>query len=144
MVGLEFVVEETSDSVEHMPEYNVYSNQRYMEESRKNNFMLSSLIDYFILFVPFTLVSVFLINRLFYLLFDYKISQWMRPYSFWFILLELLIQNNLEYFTFLGMRTLETMMSFSFSSKSLNGFFILFLFVVFATTCTSYLFYLHR
>ena len=106
--------------------------------------MLSSLLDFFMFFVPFTVVGVFLLNRLFYLLFDYKISQWFRPFSFWFILLDLLVQNNLEFFSFLACRTLETLFSFSASSKTLNGFFILFIFLLFATASTSYLFYLHR
>ena len=115
-----------------------------MFESRNNNFMLGSLLDFFMFFLPFTVIGVFLLNRLFYLLFDYSISQWLRPYSFWLILVELLIQNNLEYFTFLGCRTLHTLFSFSFTSKTLNGFFILFLFAVFTTASTSYLFFFHR
>ena len=57
--------------------------------------MLASLLDFFMFYTPFTVVVVFIFNRLFYLLFNYSISQWFRPYSFWFILLDLLIQNNL-------------------------------------------------
>ena len=127
-----------------MPEYNVFSNEKYMQESRNNNFMLGSLVDFFIFFIPFTLISVFIFNRIFLLLFNYEISIWFRPYFFLLILLELLIQNNIEYFVFLGIRSIETMFSFSFESKCINGFFIIFLFVVFITTCTSYMLYLYK
>ena len=99
------MLEEASEGIEDIPKYNVYSNEKFMYESRNNNFMLASLLDFFIFYVPFTLVSVFIFNRIFYILFNYKISQWFRHYSFWLILVDLLIQNNLQYFTFLGFRT---------------------------------------
>ena len=135
------MIEDSKEEIEDMPKYNPYSNEKYMYETRNNNFMIGSMLEFFMFFTPYILVNTFLFNKLFYILFDYKVSQWFRPYSFWLILLELLVQNNLQFFTFLGFRNLLTMFSFSFSSKAINGFFILFTFAVFITTIISYFIY---
>ena len=43
-------------------------------------------MDYFSFFLPATFVIVFLFNRIFYLLFNYEISKYLRPYAFNWIL----------------------------------------------------------
>ena len=143
-IGLDAVLNNVSGAIEDMPKYDKESNEKYVEESGNNNFMLGSVLDFFLFFTPLVFVTVFLFNRVFYLLFNYEVSSWLRPDSFWWILLELLVQNNIEYFAFLGIRTMETMFSFSFSSKAINGFFIVFVFIVFMTALTSYSFYLRQ
>ena len=144
IVGLEEPLKSMTRRVDDLPKYNPYSNKKYMEEARKNNYMISSLLDFLVFHVPFTFLVVFILNKIFYALFNYPISAWIRPYSFWLILLDLLIQNNIEFFTFLGFRNIQAMVSFTFESKCLNGFFILFLFVVFITMCSSYIIYLYK
>ena len=56
---------------------------------------MDSLLDFFIFSVPLTLGLEFIFYRLFFLLFNYEVSKYFRPYSFKLVLLELLIQNNL-------------------------------------------------
>ena len=115
----------------------------YKYESRFN-LLIDSTLDYFILYVPFTLVVVFLLNRLFYLLFNYEISKFLRSFAFWLILLELLIQNNIEFFTFVGFRALSTTLSEDFNEKVFNTLMIIFLFIVIFCTFSSYSIYYHR
>ena len=144
IIGLGEYLFAVEDSIEDTPKYNAYSNQRYLQEARKNNFLISSTLDYLILSVPSMIIMVFLLNRIFYLLFNYEISKYIRPYSFWLILLDLTFQNNIEFFTFLSFRAIFTMFSFNFSTKALNAFSIIFLFITFICMTSSYTIYYHR
>ena len=63
---------------------------------------------------------------------------------FWLILLELLIQNNIEFFTFVGFRALSTTLSKDFNEKVFNTLIIIFLFIVIFCTFSSYSIYYHR
>ena len=112
-----------------------------MEESRNNNYLIDSLLDFFVFYVPFTLLLVFLWNRLFYILFNHEISKFLRPYSFWAILVELLVQNNIEFFTFVSFRAITTMISFNFSTKLLNVVTIIILLLIFLCSVCSYVLY---
>ena len=94
VTGLEDAKETVETSIEQLNLYNRQSNPTYMAEERKNNLFVGSTMDYFAFHVPLTLFIVFLFNRVFHLLFNFKISSVFRPYSFWWILFEFLIQNN--------------------------------------------------
>lgn len=97
-----------------------------------------------VLYTPLTLILVLLWNKVFYLLFNYRISSYLRPYSFWLIVADILIQNNIEFFTFLGLRSLDTMFSFNFSTKALNAFSIIFIFIIISCVAYSYLLYYYK
>ena len=142
IMGLKSTIEQIKATIEGIEKYNSNSNERYLYESRNNNFFIDSTLEYFTFSIPLTLVAVFLFNRIFYLLFNYEISKFLRPYSFWLILFDLLIQNNIEYFTFLGFRTFSVPQSYNFINKLLNGstslFFFLLLFCVFGSYALYY------
>jgi hypothetical protein len=91
--------------------------------------------------LPALLLFVFLCNRLFYLLFNYRVSSLLRPYSFWAVLLELALQSNIEYFTFLGLRSLGIPFSFSCPSKWLLILAATMFFLVVFTAFISYALY---
>ena len=86
ITGLDGAKETVETAIEDISLYNPQSNKRYMEEERKNNLFVASTMDFFAFHVPFVLVFVFLLNRLFYCLFNYQISSLLRPYSFWWII----------------------------------------------------------
>ena len=109
VVGLGGVIDGIEETIEEIPKYNPDSNIAYMEESRNNNLLIDTTLDFFIFYTPLILVIVFLWNRIFYLLFNYEMSKFLRPYSFWLIIVDILIQNNIEFFVFLGYRSLEVM-----------------------------------
>ena len=137
IVGLQPYAEELKGQLEDLPKYNPHSNEKFMREARNNNVLLDSLLDFLLFSVPLTLVMEFLLYRLFFLTFDYEASKYLRPYSFKLILLELLVQNNIEYFSFLGCRAVHVLFSYSIASKCWNGFAILFIFaVVFCVFCS--------
>ena len=141
IVGLENTKEKIENAIEEVPAYNPYSNPTYLEKERKNNLFVSSTMDFFSFFVPLTVVMVVLLNRLFYCLFKYEISFWFRSYSFWWILFELLVHNNIEFFTFLAFRNFLTPFSFNMTSKMLQVLVILMFFFVSIGTFANYPYY---
>ena len=141
IVGLEDARDKVENAIEEVPPYNPHSNPTYLQKERKNNLFISSTIDYFSFFVPLTVVMVVLFNRLFYCLFDFEVSVLFRPYSFWWILFELLIHNNIEFFTFLACRNFLTPFSFDLPSKMLQVMVILVFFLVVVGTFVNYPYY---
>ena len=129
------------DEIPEYEEYNQLSNPTYLKKERKNDLFLSSTVDFFVFFVPATLIFVFLSNRIFYCLFNYSISSYLRPYSFLLILFELLIQNNIEFFTFLSFRATSLSGSLNFSIKMLCVLAIVMLFLVVIGMAGSYFIY---
>ena len=104
IVGLTKYLKQIKDEIKEISKYNAYSNRKYMEQSRNNNLLLDNILDFIMFSIPLTLILWFLFYRVFYCLFNYEISKYLRPYSFALILFEMLVQGNLEYFTFLAFR----------------------------------------
>ena len=71
IVGLLGVKEGLESSIEVASHYYPLSNPTYLDEERKSNLFVQSTMDYFVFFLPLTLVLVVLFNRLFYCLFNY-------------------------------------------------------------------------
>ena len=137
IIGLQPYAEKIKEQLKDLPKYNPHSNEKFMREARNNNVLIDSLLDFLLFSVPLTLVMEFFLYRLFFLTFNYEASKYLRPYSFKLILLELLVQNNIEYFSFLGCRAVHVIFSYSIASKCWNGFAILFIFaVVFCVFCS--------
>ena len=141
VVGLDDAKEEIETSIEQVDRYNVQSNPTYLDKERKGNLFIASTMDYFAFHVPLILLVVFLFNRLFYCLFNFKVSIFFRPYSFWWILFEILIQGNVEMFTFLALRNCLTPYSFDLPSKLLQVLMILMFFLVVLASYASYFLY---
>ena len=70
-MGLEEAKEKVETSIDVLQKYNPHSNQVYLAKQRKNSLFISSTLDYFVFFVPGTLLLVFILYRLFYYLFNY-------------------------------------------------------------------------
>ena len=71
VAGLDGPKETVETAIEDISLYNPQSNKKYMEEERKNNLFLASTMDFFAFHVPIMLLLVFLLNRLFYCLFNF-------------------------------------------------------------------------
>ena len=117
------------------------SNPTYLDKQRKGNLFIASVLDYFAFHVPLILIIVFLFNRLFYCLFNFRISIFFRPFSFWWTLFEMLIQGNVEMFTFLALRNCLTPYSFDLPSKLLQVLMIMMFFLVVMASYASYFLY---
>lgn len=71
LIGMASTKDRVEGSIEFASQYYPESNPTYLVEERKGNLFIESTIDYFVFFLPFTLVTVILFNRLFYCLFNY-------------------------------------------------------------------------
>ena len=87
IVGLQPYAKGIKENMKDLSKYNPQSNEKFMREARNNNVLLDSLLDFLIFSIPLTLAMEFLFYRLFFLLFNYEISKYFRPYSFKLILL---------------------------------------------------------
>ena len=130
IVRLSEIKEDLETSIQRLSDYHPNSNPTYLKKERKCNLFVASTMDYFVLFVPATLLFVFLCNRCFYLFFNFELSSFLRPYSFWWILFELLIQNNVEVFSFLCFRNTLTPFSLDLATKMLQVLMICMFFLV--------------
>ena len=137
-MGLEEERETVENSIKQTSQYNVYSNLTYLKKERKSNLFIASTLDYFAFGLPVTVLLFIIFNRLFWCLFDYEVSILFRPYSFWWILFEILVQGNIQFFTFLAFRNFLTPFSLDLPSKLLQLFTIFIFFIVFITTFLSY------
>lgn len=80
--------------------------------------------------IPFTVV-IFLLNKLIFWLFsDYRFSSYFRATSFNGFLVVSLIEGNIEYFVFLGMRNLTNLYAEQFVHKLFSLFVVFFLFII--------------
>ena len=141
VIQLDGIKEELEGSVEQTDLYNLQSNPTYLDKERKSNLFIASTMDFFALHLPVTLVMIFLLNRLFCCLFNFKASIFLRPYSFWWILLELLVQGNVEIFTFLALRNCLTPYHFDLPSRLFQVLMILVFFLVVLASYASYSLY---
>ena len=138
VVGLSQYLDEMKAKIPDIPRYNPHSNEKYMRESRNNNLLLDNLLDFLVFSVPLMVLLEFLYYKVFYCLFDYEISKYLRPYSFRLILIEILIQGNLEVFTFLGCRALQIFFSYTLVSTIMEIFTVAFVLVVVLVGICSY------
>ena len=142
IIGLEQFKSQLEDYIEETARsYYPFSNPKYLQQERKGNIFLSSTIDYFCFCIPASLVLFFIFNRVFHLLFDYEISKYLRVYSFKLVLVEMLIQGNIEYFTFLGFRSIDTSFSFQLPSRLLVIMGIVMLFITVVVSLSSFFLY---
>ena len=141
IIGLDKVKEDVETSVEQADLYNLQSNPTYLDKERKSNLFIASTMDFFAFHLPLILVMVFIFNRLFHCLFNFRVSIFFRPYSFWWILFELLIQGNVEIFTFLALRNCLTPNNFDLPSRLFQVLMILMLFLVVLASYASYSLY---
>lgn len=88
--------------------------------------------------VPITLIGFLCIKGLFRVLYSYKISVYLRAISFYGFLGVSLIEGNIEYFVFLGMRNLNYLFAEEFIDKYYSIFVILFLFPIILYIPSSY------
>ena len=112
---------------------------KYLIIERKNDSLPQNIIGYLVQVIPFTLL-LFLLNKLlFRLLSHYPCSIYFRAASFNGFVIVSLLQGNIEYFVFLGMRNLTNMFAINFMDKLYSLFVIIFFFFVVIFTFAGYL-----
>ena len=93
IVGLEEPLKSMTRRVDDLPKYNPYSNKKYMEQARKNNYMISSLIDFFVFHVPFIFLVVFIFNKILIVILR-SISEVILPFRVIFTFFDIVLKNH--------------------------------------------------
>lgn len=123
------------------PQYGAYAREKFVTLEGNGGFFLDSLAEFLCINIPFTILTFFLLNRLFYCLFSHPFSAYLRTFSFWGFLAQMLLEGNLEYFAFLAANNSKYMFVWSFPQKlHLVAFVVGFYFVFLGAVGSFFLF----
>jgi len=88
----------------------------------------------------------FLLNTLFYILFNYKISRFLRKFSFKFTLFMMLLNNNIVYLAYASFHNVVVFFSFKFQDKLGQVIWILILYGMVLLSVAGFflIYYLHE
>lgn len=86
-----------------------------------------------LIYVPFNIVLFFIFNRVFYILFNHKASQFLRLYSFYFYLLQTIVIQNSQFLLVYSINHLKNMFTFSVDMKAVQIFSLLGIGFIFIT-----------
>jgi hypothetical protein len=93
--------------------------------------LIRTALPFFLIVVPLNIVACLVLYFLFYLVKNYKVSKYLR--KFYFIktaLLQILLEGNIVYFTYVCFGHLTTSFTFEFGDKISLFFTVLFLFLL--------------
>lgn len=112
--------------------YNIYTNSKFLETERKHSLLFETTKSYYILFLPLNLIVFFILNRMFYFLFSFKISQILRVYSFWLQYIFVTVIGSSLKLAYLSFLHFSILFSFDYTFKLLHfiSIFVIGIFVV--------------
>lgn len=103
-----------------------YSDQVFLEKNENGVGFMANFLDYFFYELPVMVLIFLLLNLLFRLLFNYRISVNIRRYSLWGALFLVFYEGNMEQFSFYYFLELQNFFSISPLHKGTNIFVIFF------------------
>ena len=127
--------------VENMPSYTQFSNSKFQKVERRDEFFFRTTYEYVFYSFPMLIVIFFILNKIFYALFNHRISKYLRMFSFWGYFSELAIQGNIEIFTFLALRQFILAFSFDIESKAYISLLIILFWIVVVFSIAGYYMY---
>lgn len=121
-----------------LPSYDRHTNAKFLRVERHDQHFFKTCVEYYVFYVPCMLLIILLLNRLFFLLFDYRISLGLRLYSFWATLWVVALEGNVEAFVFAIVRTLLIGFSSEWAGKVLLAGAVVFGFSIFVYAVGAY------
>lgn len=98
-----------------------------MEVQRSDSFFFQTTKEYFMLYVPASIVIFVTLNRLFFLFYKFRFSVLLRYYSFAFSIVMMLVGQNITMLTFCACHHLKNLFSFNRTLYFLHGLTIAFI-----------------
>ena len=109
MLHLDLIEEKVTSVLPSLQNYNSFTNEKFMEEERVDALIVkNTLLETLVMFVIKGLVF-FLLNRLFYCLFNEPISRFFRLYSFKIYLIEVLFLEDIQKLVFILIRNFTSL-----------------------------------
>lgn len=119
-----------------LPSFGYFTNHKFYGVQRKDSQFFQNTKTYFLIYLPSVIVIFVFLNRIFYWLFDYKISSFLRLYSMWLYLVFIIVNQNIQIIVFLAYRHMQNLFSFDVKVRICQLFSILFI-GVFMIICIS-------
>lgn len=113
-----------------------------MEKNQKGLGFFANNLEFFYYELPVILVLYSMLLFCFKLLFNYRISKYIRKYAFYGILLPLIYQGNVEQFAFYFFSECKSLFSLNISHKMANVLMIYFFFLLIVFSVGGLLFFI--
>ena len=107
-----------------------YTSDNFILKNNQGIGFFANHLDFLYFQMPFVFVEVFVLYQLFKLLFDFKISVFLRKYSLFFCILLFLFEGNVQEFSFYLFSELKYFFSANFYHKIGNVVILLILYVI--------------
>ena len=123
-----------------------YTDSFFLDKNPNGLGFFSNHLDFFYYELPISVVLYLLLSFVFKMLFNYRISKYIRKYSFYGILLFIVCEGNIEQFAFYFFSECRNLFSVNFSHKMANVLMIYFFFfvILFAVGGMLWIFYHYR
>jgi hypothetical protein len=108
-------VEEWLESPFELPSYVAYADLQFQKIERSDYLLVQNTKQYFLVYIPLTLLFFCLFNRAFYLLFKRRGSLFLLTYSFWLQLWLIAVVQNLSGLWFFCLKELQVLFSFDWT-----------------------------
>jgi hypothetical protein len=125
VISVDNVLDWTRTSYFNNSLYNQYTNYRFLEVERENALIYETTKAYYTLYLPVVFVGFLLLNRLFWCLQRFRVSQILRVYSFWLHYVFIVVLSDSTKLSFLSLNYLQMLFSFSINTKILHAVSIL-------------------
>lgn len=121
-----------------LPTYYAYTNLKFSEKTRRDSIFWQNSKIFWLIFLPFTLLFFFLLNKIFWLVSGFQLSSYIRIFSFWLQFGVILCVQNMMTLGYYFMQNMLTFFNLSPMMKLLNCL-SLFLFGCFLMFAFSFL-----
>jgi len=114
-----------------------YSGSKFLYYQNNGENLLPNCWFYLTFNLLFAILVFLIMNALFKILFNYKISKLIRPFSFWGYVGVIMLDGNMQIMYFLMFSQSKMSFSFDFNDKIVNlvSIFLFFIFLVFSICC---------
>jgi hypothetical protein len=121
MISVEYVLGWTRTSYFNNSLYDSYTNYRFLEVERENALIYETAKAYYAVYLPVVFVGFLLLNRLFWCLQRFQVSQILRTYSFWLQYIVIVVLSDSTKLSFLSLNYLQMLFSFSINAKLIHA-----------------------
>ena len=121
-----------------LPSYEEQANYKYLNLQRIDDGIIQNFIGYLMFEVPLIILLYFVLRKIFFCLFERPISLLFRVFSFGGFVWTMILEDNLQLFSYLSFRNFTFLNYTSFSQKMSSAVAVLLFFPVLLYVCTFY------
>ena len=104
MLQMGWIEDKITSLLPPLKNYNSFTNKKFLDEERVDGLFFKNTMLELLVISLIKIVVFFILNRLFFCLFNYPISRFLRNYSFKIFLVEILIIEDIQQLIFIFIR----------------------------------------